>query len=255
MSIKDDPEVLAHLAEVLVKRGRGDEARKLIANGLRKNPGNSVLQAAQSRLVPDRGGVAGSPCGLALPGGGALLPPALLTSLLVACASAPRAPEPATPTSSAERALFASDGTRRFSANMRWTQAGSTRILLTTPLGQAVASIEADSRRRRADRRRWPPVHRGQPLRTGTTGPRPGTCRWNDCHGGSAAAPPPTRWSSARPTASRRRLDRALRGARDGAGRPLRLEAECDPPCAASAGGQPAGAPGVRLIIDQWLEP
>jgi Flp pilus assembly protein TadD len=52
MSIKDDPEVVAHLAEVLVKRGKADEARKLIAVGLRKNPGNSVLQAAQSRLLP-----------------------------------------------------------------------------------------------------------------------------------------------------------------------------------------------------------
>lgn len=52
MSIKDDPEVVAHLAEVLVKRGRAEEARKLIANGLRKNPGNSALQAAQSRLLP-----------------------------------------------------------------------------------------------------------------------------------------------------------------------------------------------------------
>ncbi|MBU3693546.1 MAG: tetratricopeptide repeat protein [Rhodocyclaceae bacterium] len=52
MSIKDDPEVVAHLAEVLVKRGKADEAGKLIAGGLRKNPGNSVLQAAQSRLLP-----------------------------------------------------------------------------------------------------------------------------------------------------------------------------------------------------------
>jgi len=52
MSIKDDPEVVAHLAEVLSKRGKADEARNLIANGLRKNPGNSALQAAQSRLQP-----------------------------------------------------------------------------------------------------------------------------------------------------------------------------------------------------------
>lgn len=52
MSIKDDPEVVAHLAEVLVKRGKAAEARGLITGGLRKNPGNSVLQAAQSRLLP-----------------------------------------------------------------------------------------------------------------------------------------------------------------------------------------------------------
>ncbi len=52
MSIKEDPEVVAHLAEVLSKRGRSDEARNLIANGLRKNPDNSALQAARSRLQP-----------------------------------------------------------------------------------------------------------------------------------------------------------------------------------------------------------
>jgi Flp pilus assembly protein TadD len=52
MSIKDDPEVVAHLAEVLVKLGKATEARNLIAGGLRKDPGNSVLQAAQSRLLP-----------------------------------------------------------------------------------------------------------------------------------------------------------------------------------------------------------
>lgn len=52
MSIKDDPEVVAHLAEVLVKGGKAAEARNLVANGLRKNPGNSALQAAQSRLQP-----------------------------------------------------------------------------------------------------------------------------------------------------------------------------------------------------------
>jgi len=52
MSLKDDPEVVAHLAEVLVKRGNAADARKLIANGLGKNPGNSVLQAAQARLLP-----------------------------------------------------------------------------------------------------------------------------------------------------------------------------------------------------------
>jgi len=37
---------------VLVKRGKAAEARNLIAGGLRKNPGNSALQAAQSRLLP-----------------------------------------------------------------------------------------------------------------------------------------------------------------------------------------------------------
>ncbi len=52
MSIKDDPEVVAHLAEVLVKRGKAAEARNLITGGLRKNPGNSVLQAVQARLLP-----------------------------------------------------------------------------------------------------------------------------------------------------------------------------------------------------------
>ncbi|MEY3974623.1 MAG: Beta-barrel assembly-enhancing protease, partial [Pseudomonadota bacterium] len=52
MSIKDDPEVVAHLAEVLVKLDKAAEARKLIAGGLSKNPGNSALQAAQSRLSP-----------------------------------------------------------------------------------------------------------------------------------------------------------------------------------------------------------
>ncbi len=52
MSIKDDPEVVAHLAEVLVKLDKAAEARTLIAGGLSKNPGNSALQAAQSRLSP-----------------------------------------------------------------------------------------------------------------------------------------------------------------------------------------------------------
>lgn len=52
MSIKDDPEVVAHLAEVLAKLGKTAEARNLVAGSLSKNPGNSVLQAAQSRLQP-----------------------------------------------------------------------------------------------------------------------------------------------------------------------------------------------------------
>lgn len=52
MSIKDDPEVVAHLAEVLATRGKTSEARNLLNGSLSKNPGNSALQAAQSRLQP-----------------------------------------------------------------------------------------------------------------------------------------------------------------------------------------------------------
>jgi Flp pilus assembly protein TadD len=52
MALKDDPEVVAHLAEVLVKRDKRTEAGDLISKGLRKNPGNSVLQAVQTRLLP-----------------------------------------------------------------------------------------------------------------------------------------------------------------------------------------------------------
>jgi len=52
MALKDDPEVVAHLAEVLVKRDKRTEAGDLISKGLRKNPGNSVLREVQTRLLP-----------------------------------------------------------------------------------------------------------------------------------------------------------------------------------------------------------
>lgn len=54
--------------------------------------------------------------------------------------------------------LLAVEGSQRFNATLRWQQSDASRILITTPLGQALASIEADARGARltaADGRRY----------------------------------------------------------------------------------------------------
>ncbi len=184
----------------------------------------------------------------------------LLTALLSGCAVAPRAPvaaSPAAPVFSLSGRLFASDGDRRFTAALRWTQSGSSRILLTTPLGQAVASIDVDTSGARltaANGRQYSAGSVSELMRRGLglTLPFEQMSWWVS---GRAAPDTP---AEALGEDGFSQLGWAVRyGARDASGRPLRLEAECMAPCTAGVGrsAEGSGPPSVRLIVDQWLEP
>lgn len=48
-----DPEVAAHLGEVLWVRGDKDEAKKIWQDSLKANPGNALLQAVMKRFMPN----------------------------------------------------------------------------------------------------------------------------------------------------------------------------------------------------------
>lgn len=185
----------------------------------------------------------------------------LLAVLLSGCVTAPRTPVNAVPAPvfSLSGRLFASDGARRFTAALRWTQAGSSRILLTTPLGQAVASIDVDNSGARltaANGRQYSAGTLSELVRRGLglALPLEHLPWWV-----SGRAAPDTPADATTEDGFSQHGWTVRYGARDDSGRPLRLEATCDTPCAANNGAGrsdgEAGPPSVRLIIDQWLEP
>ena len=49
---RDDPEVVAHIGEVLWALGRRDEAQKVLREGLAKSPDNESLRAAAKKFAP-----------------------------------------------------------------------------------------------------------------------------------------------------------------------------------------------------------
>lgn len=190
----------------------------------------------------------------------ATLAVALLAAWLSGCAVAPRAPvaaTPAAPVFSLSGRLFASDGVRRFTAALRWTQSGSSRILLTTPLGQAIASIDVDASGARlttANGRQYSAGSLSELMRRGLglALPFEQLSWWV-----SGRAAPDTPAEALGEDGFSQQGWTVRYGARDASGRPLRLEAECIAPCTADAGrsAEGSGPPSVRLIVDQWLEP
>ena len=50
--IKADPEIAAHLGEVLWAMGRKDEAARLLQEAAKKSPDNAVLAAALKKFQP-----------------------------------------------------------------------------------------------------------------------------------------------------------------------------------------------------------
>ncbi len=171
---------------------------------------------------------------------------------------APAASAEAPPAFSLNGRLLASDGSRRFNATLRWSQGDATRILLTTPLGQAVASIDVDANGARltaADGRSYTASSLSDLARRGLglTLPLEHLPWWMS--GRDVPGTP----STSNPDGFSQHGWTVRYGARDERGRPLRIDAECDSPCGAAIGGearaQGAQSPAVRLIIDQWLEP
>lgn len=161
---------------------------------------------------------------------------------------------PAAPAFSLNGRLLAGDGSRRFSASLRWSQGTATRILLTTPLGQAVASIDADSggaRLTAADGEQYTAASLSELARRGLglTLPLEQLPWWMSGRGAPDAP------MGAIETDGFVQQGWTVRyGSRDAQGRPLRLDAEC---AACGSGSQPGPATAltVRIIIDQWLEP
>ena len=49
-TIQQDPEIAAHLAEVLWKQGQRDEAQKILDQALSANPDNEVLASTAQKL-------------------------------------------------------------------------------------------------------------------------------------------------------------------------------------------------------------
>jgi outer membrane lipoprotein LolB len=220
--------------------------------------------------IPPAGTTAAARSGYSRPGGSgceswARIAAALTVAALVtACAGTPRAPgasasAPSPPAFSLSGRLLVNDGTRRFSATLRWTQSANSRILLTTPMGQAVASIDVDAggaRLTAADGREFAAGSLSELARRGLglTLPLERLPWWLN---GRAAPDAPARVLEEGGFVQHGWTVRY--GARDDTGRPLRLEAQCDAPCPDAEGsarpGGVAGAPSVRLIIDQWLDP
>ena len=50
--LRDDPEIAAHLGEVLWTQGRRDDATRLLKAAVRKHPDNEVLAAAVKKFAP-----------------------------------------------------------------------------------------------------------------------------------------------------------------------------------------------------------
>lgn len=201
----------------------------------------------------------------------------VLAATLTACSSLPRPTPTATPTAPAFNVngrLLASDGERRFSASLRWSHGETSRILLTTPLGQALASIDIDAggaRITNANGQRYQAgsldelVRRGLGLTlpiqqmpwwiSGQRAPDVAERVNAHVHAGADAATDgatPADGLEASVAAGFRQGGWTVRyGARDDRGRPLRLDAQCNADC----GGSQSGALSLRLIIDQWLEP
>jgi len=179
---------------------------------------------------------------------------------------APTASAETPPAFSLNGRLLASDGSRRFSATLRWSQGDATRILLTTPLGQAVASIDVDAggaRLTAADGRSYTASSLSELARRGLglTLPLEHLPWWMS--GRDAPGAP----STSNPDGFSQHGWTVRYGSRDALGRPLRIDAECNSPCSAaadgdrqsggvaSAQGAQSASPSVRLIIDQWLDP
>ncbi|MFZ4498827.1 MAG: outer membrane lipoprotein LolB [Burkholderiales bacterium] len=165
--------------------------------------------------------------------------------------------------------LMANQGERRFSASLRWSQGEVSRILLTTPLGQALASIDVDAggaRLTTADGRRYAAGSLSDLARRGLglSLPLEHLPWWmsgRDAPG--APATPGTDGFTQHGWTVRY-------GTRDARGRPLRIDAECLAACSSgqlpgtraemdkTADARPETDPAtlrVRLIIDQWLDP
>ena len=48
--VQEDPEIAAHLGEILWKQGKKEEAKKILKNSLEKYPNNTVISETQNRL-------------------------------------------------------------------------------------------------------------------------------------------------------------------------------------------------------------
>ena len=49
-AIQEDPEIAAHLGEILWKQGKKEEAKKILINSLKKYPDNAIVSETQNRL-------------------------------------------------------------------------------------------------------------------------------------------------------------------------------------------------------------
>ena len=49
-NLQQDPEIAAHLGEILWKQGKVEEAKKILGNALDKYPNNTVISETQNRL-------------------------------------------------------------------------------------------------------------------------------------------------------------------------------------------------------------
>ena len=49
-AIQEDPEIAAHLGEILWKQGKKEEAKKILSNSLKKYPDNAIVSETQNRL-------------------------------------------------------------------------------------------------------------------------------------------------------------------------------------------------------------
>lgn len=180
--------------------------------------------------------------------------------LLASCSSVPRTPvtasAPPLPAFSVNGRLLATDGSRRFSASLRWTHGTTTRILLTTPLGQAVASIDVDAggaRLTTAGGEQYAAASLPDLARRGLglTLPLDQLPWWMNGRGAPDAPIDTTQTDGFTQHGWTVRY-----GGRDPQGRPLRLDAECATACVnGSQPGAPMGPLSVRIIIDQWLDP
>ncbi len=161
---------------------------------------------------------------------------------LAGCASAPVQVVPSAPPFAITGRLVASDGERQLSAQVRWSQAGNGRLLLTTPIGQTLALIETDAdgaRLTTSDGRRYQATDLATLARRGLGWrlPLDELPWWVTGH----SAPGPLATSAADGDGFQQSGWNVRFGTRDALGRPLSIDAESPPM-------------RVRLLIDRWLE-
>jgi len=178
-----------------------------------------------------------------------------ICAALAGCASLPQ-PKALAPVQTAPRfeinaRLLASDGQRRLSSQLRWSHNERTRILMTTPLGQALASIESGAEGARlttAEGHSYSAdsldalVRRG----LGWSLPLQQLPWWIN----GRAAPGDFAAMSDRDGLQQDGWTVQFDG-RDALGRPARLDVECTAePCRR----QGSGSLHLRVLIDQWTD-
>ena len=193
---RSDPEIAAHLGEVLWAKGERARAQEVWQSQLKQTPDNALLLETVRRFAPVAPSVVDaiarrprSPrrkCRLrARPGGMRRVGPRTPACRVVAFAAA----RPSFEAAGGFRCAMARDA---LTANFRWRHDGNRdEVDLASPLGQTIARLSGARRRRRAAHRRRTRGDRGRLGGVERAHRSSGRCRSTASRSGSRARPGP----------------------------------------------------------------